>query len=236
MEGRDVMLDLHHLAFQHLQRVFERQDLLVELSSLLGSEPTFLLLVHVDLIELLLGEELELGESLLKSKLVRDVGFIVPSVLGNLRLELSLELLGVSDGLDFLLEVRDLRLEGVGFARSSTRGSMSSRNGRDSWDRGDHVLTLEHREHPGLALKAVPEPLGHVIGQNGLGGSLVGQRDDTHDGQGDKTSSTRYHLHVDYSAVGLLALFSLRGSVLLVHIQQDALLLRHVSKLDQPPS
>lgn len=100
----------------NLKRVLEGKDLLVELGSLLGREASLLLLVHVDLVKFLLREELELGESLLERKLVCDVSLVVPAVLGDLGLELSLELLGVGDGLDLLLEVANLGLERVGLA------------------------------------------------------------------------------------------------------------------------
>mmetsp|Transcript_61007 Transcript_61007/g.163825 ORF Transcript_61007/g.163825 Transcript_61007/m.163825 type:complete len:342 (-) Transcript_61007:259-1284(-) len=118
MKGSDVVLDLHHLALENLEGVLKGQNLLIQLSGLLGGQSSLLLLVHVDLIELLLSQKLQLGKSLLQGELVGNISFIIAAVLGNLGLQLGLKLLGVGNSLNLLLQVSNLRLKGIRLSSS----------------------------------------------------------------------------------------------------------------------
>mmetsp|Transcript_41378 Transcript_41378/g.64626 ORF Transcript_41378/g.64626 Transcript_41378/m.64626 type:complete len:416 (+) Transcript_41378:208-1455(+) len=233
MQSSDVVLDLHHLALQNLEGILEGQDLLVKLGSLLGSETSLLLLVHVDLVELLLGKELKLGKGLLKSKLVGNIGLVVPAVLCDLGLKLSLKLLGVSDGLDFLLEVRNLGLQSVGLSGSASGGSVSSSNSGDSGHRGHDGLAtlltlsflLEHGE-VGLALEVVAQAAGNPLGKLSLLLSLSSEQHHSNDSGQNQGSGSDNHLHVGSPASGLLR--GLHSAVLLGDIEPDRLFLRHL--------
>mmetsp|Transcript_72999 Transcript_72999/g.118449 ORF Transcript_72999/g.118449 Transcript_72999/m.118449 type:complete len:221 (-) Transcript_72999:41-703(-) len=218
------MLNLHHFALKHLERVLEGKDLLIELSRLLSSEATLLLLVHVDLIELLLREKLELSQCLLKGKLVSNISLVVPAVLRDLGLELGLKLFSVSNGLDFLLQVRDLAFQGVGLASSTAGGSVCASNSRNSRHRSNNGLALvvKHGELTRLAREAVPQSLRDILGQLSALASLGRKGDHGHHSDHRQNEGCAHEARVPS-----LHLVVLPGSVPLIDVEPDALLLRH---------